>query len=48
MNSKNIYFNQSPWSWKELMLLLTLVLVVIPFFIEFLFMQYLTERFQSV
>lgn len=47
MNRKNFYFNRSPWSWKELILLLTLVLVFIPFFIEFLLKQYLTESFQN-
>ncbi|WP_404451856.1 CPBP family intramembrane metalloprotease [Virgibacillus necropolis] len=47
MNSKDFYFNQSPWSWKELIQLLTLVLVFTPFFIEFLIMQYLTEIFQN-
>ncbi len=47
MNRKSFSFNQSPWSWKEVILLLTLVLVLIPFFIEFLLKQYLTESFQN-
>lgn len=47
MKSENSYFNQSAWSWKELIMLLTLVLVLIPFFIEYLLMQYLTEIFQN-
>lgn len=45
MNRKSFYFNQSPWSWKELILLLTLVLLLVPFFIEFLLMRFLTESF---
>ncbi|MBT2600070.1 MULTISPECIES: type II CAAX endopeptidase family protein [unclassified Oceanobacillus] len=47
MKIEKSYFNQSAWSWKELILLLTLVLVLIPFFIEYLLMQYLTEIFQN-
>ncbi|BAC15273.1 hypothetical conserved protein [Oceanobacillus iheyensis HTE831] len=47
MKSENSYFNQSAWSWKELFMLLTLVLVLIPFFIEYLLMNYLTEVFQN-
>lgn len=47
MKSENSYFNQSAWSWKELIMLLTLVLVLIPFFIEYLLINYLTEVFQN-
>lgn len=43
----NHFFKESPWSWKELIPLLILVLVLIPFFIEFLLLQYLTESFQN-
>ncbi|MEN2767924.1 CPBP family intramembrane glutamic endopeptidase [Ornithinibacillus xuwenensis] len=47
MNNKNTFFKQSPWSWKELILLLVLVLVLVPFFIEYLFMHTLTDLFQN-
>ncbi|SDK46604.1 CPBP family intramembrane glutamic endopeptidase [Sediminibacillus albus] len=47
MDKKDNYFSQSPWSWKELILLLTLVLILIPFFIEYLLMQFLKVGFQN-
>jgi len=47
MEYQKNYFSQSPWSWKEMLLLLTLVLVLIPFFIEFLLAQALTDILQN-
>ena len=36
---------QNPWSWKELLALFVLTLVLVPIFIEYLLMQALTEAF---
>lgn len=48
MNNRKSYFNQSPWSsWKEFIQLLILVLVLVPIFIEYLLMNYLSESFQN-
>ncbi|WP_153730773.1 CPBP family intramembrane glutamic endopeptidase [Sporosarcina obsidiansis] len=41
------FFKTSPWSKKELIVLLFLVLVLVPFFIEYLLMDYLTNLFQN-
>lgn len=40
-------FKQMPWSWKELIVLLVLVLIVVPFFIEYLLQTNLTDLFQN-
>ena len=47
MEYQKNYFSQSPWSWKEMLLLLTLVLVLIPFFIEYLLAQAFTDILQN-
>lgn len=47
MNNQKLYFNRSPWSWKEFIQLLILVLVLVPFFVEYLLMYYLSESFQN-
>ena len=47
MEHQKNFFSQSPWSWKEMLLLLTLVLVLIPFFIEFLLAQAFTDILQN-
>ncbi|KHF39241.1 CPBP family intramembrane glutamic endopeptidase [Halalkalibacter okhensis] len=47
LKNKNCFFTESPWSWKEVTLLLTLVLILIPFFIEYLLAQTLTKSFQN-
>lgn len=47
MESQKNFFTQSPWSWKELVLLLTLVLVLVPFFIEYLLANTLTDILQN-
>ncbi|EGQ21756.1 CAAX amino protease [Sporosarcina newyorkensis 2681] len=41
------FFKTSPWGKKELFQLLFLVLVLIPLFIEYLLMNYLTNLFQN-
>lgn len=38
---------RNPWSWKELILLLVLTLILVPIFIEWLLLQALTEAFQN-
>ncbi|MFJ7936473.1 lysostaphin resistance A-like protein [Sporosarcina sp. NPDC096371] len=47
MKHQKLFFNQSPWSWKEFAQLLILVLVLIPFFVEYLLMNYLSASFQN-
>ena len=47
MERQKNYFSQCPWSWKEMLLLLTLVLVLIPFFIEYLLVKALTDILQN-
>lgn len=47
MNNRELFFNQSPWSWKEFIQLLVLVLVLVPFFVEYLLMNYLSGLFQN-
>ena len=47
MEHQKNFFSQSPWSWKEMLLLLTLVLVLIPFFIEYLLALALTGILQN-
>lgn len=47
MNANDLFFKRIPWSWKELVSLLVLVLIVIPIFIEYLLLQALTEWFQN-
>ena len=41
------YFESRAWSWRELVSILVLVLVLVPFFIEFLLANYLLELFQD-
>lgn len=41
------YFKKSPWSWKEFISMLVLVLVLVPIFIEFLLLNALTDWFQN-
>lgn len=41
------FFEKSPWSWKELVSMLVLVLVLVPFFIEYLLLNALTDWFQN-
>ncbi|MGE7602289.1 CPBP family intramembrane glutamic endopeptidase [Peribacillus sp. NPDC097675] len=36
-----------PWSWRELVSILVLVLIVVPFFIEFLLANFLLNLFQN-
>lgn len=38
---------KTAWGWKELIYLLGLVLILVPFFIEYLLMNFLTELFQN-
>lgn len=47
MNSRELFLNQSPWSWKEFIQLLILVLVLVPIFVEYLLMNYLSVSFQN-
>ena len=47
MNHQEIFFKQSPWSRKELIQLLLLVLVMIPIFIEYLLMNTFSRLFQN-
>lgn len=47
MNRKTNFFNQNLWSWKELIFLLFLILILVPIFIETLLQQVLTEWFQN-
>ncbi|MHA6260114.1 lysostaphin resistance A-like protein [Sporosarcina sp. CAU 1771] len=41
------FFKTSPWNKNELLKLLVLVLVLVPFFIEYLLMDWLTHLFQN-
>ena len=43
----NMYFKTIPWSWRELVSILVLVLVLVPFFIEFLLANFLLDLFQN-
>ncbi len=47
MNNREMFFLKSPWTWKELVQLLILVLVIVPIFIEYLLKGYLSEVFQN-
>lgn len=47
MFNREQYFQKTPWTWKHVLLLLFMVLVLIPFFIEYLLKQYLLEIFQN-
>ncbi|WP_407407394.1 CPBP family intramembrane glutamic endopeptidase [Peribacillus sp.] len=41
------YFESRAWSWRELVSILVLVLVLVPFFIEFLLANFLLELFHD-
>lgn len=43
----SIYFKNISWSWKELVLITLLILVLVPFCIEFLLANYLLNLFQN-
>ncbi|MFD2043792.1 CPBP family intramembrane glutamic endopeptidase [Ornithinibacillus salinisoli] len=43
----NNFFKKSPWSWKELIQMIVLVIIFVPFFIEYLLLQSLTDWFQN-
>ncbi|QHS23711.1 CPBP family intramembrane metalloprotease [Virgibacillus sp. MSP4-1] len=43
MNVHKTFFQKSPWTWKEMIKLLLLVLVVVPIFIEHLLKGYLSD-----
>ncbi len=45
--NKKIFLTDSPWSWRDFRYLLILVLVLVPFFIEYLLKNYLSESFQN-
>lgn len=47
MQNHDCFFGTSPWNWKVVIKLLILVLVLVPIFIEFLLMGYLTEVLQN-
>ncbi|MDL4839878.1 CPBP family intramembrane glutamic endopeptidase [Aquibacillus rhizosphaerae] len=47
MNNREKFFLHSPWTWKELIQLLLLVLVFVPVFIEYLLKDYLATLFQN-
>ncbi|ENH96438.1 hypothetical protein J416_10511 [Gracilibacillus halophilus YIM-C55.5] len=47
MNNHESFFLKSPWTWKELLKLLTLVLVIVPIFIEYLLKEYLLHVLQN-
>uniref|UniRef100_UPI003F490AC7 CPBP family intramembrane glutamic endopeptidase n=1 Tax=Niallia taxi TaxID=2499688 RepID=UPI003F490AC7 len=47
MNNREMFFLKSPWKWNELVKLLILVLVIVPFFIEYLLKEYLTDILQN-
>ncbi|GAE26940.1 CAAX amino terminal protease family protein [Halalkalibacter wakoensis JCM 9140] len=47
MKNHDCFFEKSPWTWKVVMKLLILMLVLVPIFIEFLLMGYLTEVLQN-
>lgn len=47
MNNRDLFFKHSPWSWKEFIQLLILVLVLVPFFIEYLLKNYLSESIKN-
>ncbi|WP_059173518.1 CPBP family intramembrane glutamic endopeptidase [Bacillus sp. FJAT-27445] len=47
MNNREMYFLKSPWTWKELVKLLILVLVIVPIFIEYQLKEYLLSVLQN-
>lgn len=47
MNWREMYFKQTSWSAKELIRILIIVLVAVPFFVEFLLKNMLFEWFQN-
>ncbi|GGA72709.1 CPBP family intramembrane glutamic endopeptidase [Ornithinibacillus halotolerans] len=47
MNKKIELFRNIPWTWKEFISMLVLVLILVPFFIEFLLQNALTNFFQN-
>ncbi|MEM5014521.1 CPBP family intramembrane glutamic endopeptidase [Niallia taxi] len=47
MKNSEMFFLKSPWTWKELIKLLILVLVIVPIFIEYQLKEYLLALFQN-
>ncbi|MEK5056564.1 type II CAAX endopeptidase family protein [Niallia sp. FSL K6-0212] len=47
MNNREKFFLKSPWTWKEVVQLLILVLVIVPIFIEYLLQGYLSAVYQN-
>ncbi|MFD1738887.1 CPBP family intramembrane glutamic endopeptidase [Bacillus salitolerans] len=47
MNKVDVFFNESPWTWKELFQLLFIVLVLVPFFVEYHLKNYMTILFKN-
>lgn len=45
--NKKIFLKDSQWSWMEFVYLLILVLILVPFFIEYLLKNFLSEAFQN-
>ncbi len=45
--TKAVFTKKLSWTWKDLFLLLFLVLVIVPFFIEYLLLNFLTDLFQN-
>lgn len=45
--TKEVFGKKLIWTWKDLTYLLFLVLVIVPIFIEYLLLNYLTDLFQN-
>ncbi|MBM7604968.1 membrane protease YdiL (CAAX protease family) [Metabacillus crassostreae] len=47
MNNCEMFYLKSPWTWKVLVKLLILVLVIVPIFVEYLLKEYLLAILQN-
>ncbi|MCH1627787.1 CPBP family intramembrane glutamic endopeptidase [Ferdinandcohnia quinoae] len=47
MFNQKLYFQKTPWTWNHVLPLLFMIFVLVPFFIEYLLKQYLTESFRN-